>query len=151
MLAWFPADMVARAGQGLDVDYTRQIGQSIRDRSGPDDYVLAMDSEAGFQILAWSDRPSSGRWFNPFFVNVPGVRESMHHDVLDHPPRFIVAPRYWGFDPKTGCHGNGAWPPCLQPLRPACRPIFSHLSNGPAYEVYEYCPAVTKPTTDNHE
>jgi hypothetical protein len=141
-LAWMPLTMFHKAVQGPGRDLTREVGLCIHDRSNQNDYVLGLDSEAGFQILAWSDRPSPCRWFNGFFLRLPQAQAELCRDLAIRPPRFIVAPRWWR-------NKDFHWPACMKPLRPFCNRVCTHSMDEAAYDVYEYRPnqppAATQP------
>ena len=141
-IVWMPLTMLLKAAQGSGRDLTREVGLCIRDRSNESDYVLALDTEAGFQILAWSDRPSPCRWFNGFFLRLPQAQAELCRDLALRPPRFIIAPRWWR-------HKDFHWPACMKQLRPSCKIVCTHVMDEAAYDVYEFRPdqppAATQP------
>jgi hypothetical protein len=140
-IAWFPLTMFHKAVQGPGRDLDREVGLCVRDRSNPNDYVLDLSDEGGSeQILAWSDRPSPSRWFNGFFLRLPQASADLEHDLALHPPRFVVAPRWWR-------HKDFHWPACMEPFRPACKLVCTHVMDDAAYDVYELRPDQPNPAT----
>jgi 4-amino-4-deoxy-L-arabinose transferase-like glycosyltransferase len=140
-IAWFPLTMLHKAVQGPGRDLNREVGLCVRDRSDGANYVLDLSDEGGSeQILAWSDRPSPSRWFNGFFLRLPQARADLSRDISLHPPRFVIAPRWWR-------HKDFHWPACMEPLRPFCTRVCSHVMDEAAYDIYECLPDQPAPAT----
>jgi hypothetical protein len=125
----------ALCGSGPDPD--RAMGQYIRDHSAPDEGVLALDWH-GFQIHAWSDRPSPSRWFNKFFLELPQARKELARDLARRPPKFVALPAWFGDDP---------WPNYMLAIQPRYKLVYTDRRKNPVeqYELFELQPAGGRP------
>lgn len=48
----------------------------------------------GAQIMAYSERRSSSRYFDAMFARTPGAIDDILNDLNDHPPRFVLIHRF---------------------------------------------------------
>lgn len=101
VLLWMPYAEISAAFDHKP-DPNREMGDFVRQNSQPSDYVVALGWD-GFQILAWSQRPSPCKYFSMFFLEQPAARQTLQRDLAAKPPRFIILPFTGQDQPNWQC------------------------------------------------
>jgi len=108
MVLWFPYDTffsvfysqiivpyIKNLRPSYNVTLAKQLGTWIKDNTESEDYVLVWTANLN-QILAYSERKSPSRYFNPLYASSHSAKQELINDVIHKPPKFILVPRYKG-------------------------------------------------------
>ena len=77
----------------------KQLGTWIKENTESEDYVLVWTDNLN-QTLAYSERKSPSRYFNPLYANTQSAKQELTNDVLNKPPKFILTSSNKGAIPE---------------------------------------------------
>lgn len=75
-----------------NVDTNKEIGLYIKSNTEVDDYIFFMTNANA--ILAYTDRVSSSKYFNPLFVNSDEEFEEIYLDIVSTTPKYIIKRKF---------------------------------------------------------
>ncbi|MHB0937672.1 MAG: ArnT family glycosyltransferase [Armatimonadota bacterium] len=81
-LGWWPLSAQSRAAKRAYTWVNRHTGEQ--------DYVYTLGVLSANQILAYSQRRASSRYFNQYFMKTPGVEAEMRRDLAEKAPTYLV-------------------------------------------------------------
>lgn len=81
-LGWWPLSAQSRAAKR---------GYSwVREHTAEQDYVYTVGVLSANQILAYTERRASSRYFNQYFIKTPGVEAEMQRELAEKPPTYFI-------------------------------------------------------------
>jgi len=81
-LGWWPLSAQSRAA--------KKTYSWVREHTADQDYVYTVGVLSANQILAYTERRASSRYFNQYFIKTPGVEAEMRRELAEKPPAYYV-------------------------------------------------------------
>lgn len=93
-LLWLPVDMLKFdfVMPNKLADSRRDLGLLLNKETIKGDYVYIY-GRGGNPVMAYSDRKSSSRYFNSFFINNGAEKKELLNDLVKNQPKYILLPQ----------------------------------------------------------